>query len=721
MLVRTGRGLSPLARPGKSVSVSLLSSLPSWLTYTRADTVATYRNSSGKWVQGATDTPRFDHDASGTPLGLLMEESRSNKNTNYNVNPSATTNLATSGDAAGVLSVVSDTSALATANLDALCTNGNVFKADNSGGSTNFVVTLGGTVGNTNPHSYSIFARATGGTATFQLLGGSKSATISGSSYTQYVVENDTPDITSRQLRLVVGAGRVCYFILNGLQEGKFYTTPIVIQGASATRAADKLVDTSITTRNFYSAAQGAVVADFVLKDNTNQSQQHFLMLAEGTGLTNCMSAFMWGTRSKWLTRTYVDSSSQSSSDLGSVDKAGVRFPFGITWRNGAEVTVMGGAGVYGTITPSDTIDGIDRFHVGGRNSTEQMTGYVRSLKFYNHYRSIAKMGADMVLSGEYVVICSGQSNMKGAFASQTGSTNGGEKAGIAILDGVWNSTRNWLADGSTTGTSVLYYSGVSTSDSWWYNASTQAIGTPFQRWLNIASACKSGTFKAIIDTSGESDAGQCTKQQFKDGQIAKFTIMRNLIGNVPVILVPIGRNTSSDLGGYQTIREAQQELASENPSWIFLAPERFDLALTDTIHLTDAGYQTMMQRACRKLLSALGETVSGPVNGSTISGASRSGTSVTVTLSHPSGITDFTPTTGIEGFKFFDNTSEISIAAAVRTNATTITLTLNSTPSSGTETLYYGHNSLNAVTPANLVKGNDANTLPLRAAKITL
>ena len=391
-----------------------------------------------------------------------------------------------------------------------------------------------------------------------------------------------------------------------------------------------------------------------------------------------------------------------------------------ITWTNGSEVTVLSGGSVYETVVPSDTIDGIDRFDVGGRPSTEALNGYVRSVKFYNKHRSVAQIGKDMVVAGDYAIIGSGQSNMTGPFSDQSTSLNGGEKSGKAVIDAVWTSTRNWIINGATTGTFVRYVSGVAGSDNWWINEVTGDIGMPFQRWMNIAQGASNATFKAIIDVSGESDAGNSSKTDFKAAQLAKFNAMRAVIGNVPVIMVPIGRNTTADYTGYQTIREAQQELASDNPSWIHLAPERFDLPLSDNIHLSDAGNQTMMTRLMRKALSVLGETVSGSVNGPTITGAVRTGTSVAVTISHPTGSTDFTPTSGIEGFVFLDNSTPIGITAAVRTNATTITLTLNSTPS-GVETLYCGRNALQTVNTANLVHGNSSQALPLRAAKITL
>ena len=59
-------------------------------------------------------------------------------------------------------------------------------------------------------------------------------------------------------------------------------------------------------------------------------------------------------------------------------------------------------------------------------------------------------------------------------------------------------------------------------------------------------------------------------------------------------------------------------------------------------------------------------------------------------------------------------------ITAAVRTNATTITLTLASAPT-GTETLYYIYDADLSLTAANVLTDNASVSLPLQAAKILL
>jgi len=173
-----------------------------------------------------------------------------------------------------------------------------------------------------------------------------------------------------------------------------------------------------------------------------------------------------------------------------------------------------------------------------------------------------------------------------------------------------------------------------------------------------------------------------------------------------------VGR-TDSDLPNYQYLREMQWALDTAL-SYVYRGPETFDLAKYDNIHLTEAAYTISGTRRGRKVLQVLGNAITGGYDGPSIGTVTRSGVTVTVPIVHQSG-TDFTPTTGIAGFRYFDYTgAEIALTAQVRTNATTITLTLASAVAG---TLYYGYGTVN-VTAANLVKDNTAQAMPLRGFK---
>lgn len=188
-----------------------------------------------------------------TDRGLLIEGARTNKCTNYNAAPQALVTpttaaafnaavsglAASAGDANALFGVVDDTAELLAAGLQNICTNGRVFKIDNSACAATSSVSVLGATGNTNAHYYSTYGRATAGTGTVgRSASGSGAASISGASYTR-VGASLTPAGAAETLRIQAVAGAIVYFILNQLEEGAFVSSPIPVAGASATRPAD--------------------------------------------------------------------------------------------------------------------------------------------------------------------------------------------------------------------------------------------------------------------------------------------------------------------------------------------------------------------------------------------------------------------------------------------------------------------------------------------------
>jgi hypothetical protein len=237
-------------------------------TVTRAG-VAT----DGAGVSVAANMPRI-----GTN-GILVEEARTNKCTVW-VNPTATTNLATGGDAAGTISVVTDTTELANAGLLGL-TGDAVYKADNSGGSGSYYVAVGGQPGNTNAHSLSVYARVSSGTAGMQYAGGGSDVTISNSTYERILSENATPDLSTRKLQFEVDAASVLYFCLPQLEEGAFATSYIPTAGAPVTRPAD---DVTIPTSLFdFSTTAGTVFVEADIPQDDDGTYNRVLSFNDGS------------------------------------------------------------------------------------------------------------------------------------------------------------------------------------------------------------------------------------------------------------------------------------------------------------------------------------------------------------------------------------------------------------------------------------------------------
>ncbi len=205
--------------------------------------------------------------ANGAPAyidtGLASYAARTNNCTNFNANPTATTNMTKSGDAAATLTVVDDTANLAAAGLSQqVCTSGKVFLLDNTSGVAIATVQTGGVTGTTASCTVSAYVKGSGTFGVGLALGGgttTQNLTATGS-YARY--QTSVSGNASRQFTLTAAAGAKVWFILNQLDPGLGAASPpIIVAGAAATYAADTLT----LQGNILTAAKSAA-ASFVIQ-----------------------------------------------------------------------------------------------------------------------------------------------------------------------------------------------------------------------------------------------------------------------------------------------------------------------------------------------------------------------------------------------------------------------------------------------------------------------
>ena len=719
MLLKLGYGISPIFSPLDSNQIFLFtSSLHSDFSYTRNDSVATYRNSNGELQSSSVDSPRFNHDATGKALGLLMEGQATNLCTNHNHAPTNLTNMTTGGDTNGVLSIINDSSELASAGLDQ--GNNNVFKADASLCSTSFSIYVTGNVANiSDPHSISVYARGTGvGSRTGRLvLTGSDTMDIAppDNGYEHFALEGIIPDSTSRRFRIDVDAGDIVYFKYNQLEQFERTTSTIITAGASALRKQDQLILSNLDQKEYFNYSAGAIVA-FVNFQNTSQSiTQYPFSISDGSS-SNIRSIRLY---SDGFFRGFNYGSGNGNHSLSNYERPEIKklYPIALSWDSSETIIASGGITRRSNQITSQPI-GINRLEIGSRNGgLDPLYGHISKLEIHKSHQTIKQLGNRMIKSEDQVFIFAGQSNASGYFSSPVENSDAGRMELISNANNYWENGFTFIIEGATGSAPALKDSAP--TEDWYYDDNTDTYGAAYEEWEEIALGCNR-QIEAIIWDQGESDAtalynSTITEARYKGAIESIFSKMREKIGNVPVFIIPIGRRGSSATD-IQTVREVQQELATEY-SWIHLTPEKFDNNLADDLHMDKDGYANQATRITRKIADSFGLSVTGGVNGAEINNASRSGTNITVNISHDNG-NDFTPASNIEGFYFTDDSVEISITSAIRTNATTITLTLASTPT-GTEILYYGHNTMSNVTASNLVMDNDSISLPLRSSKV--
>lgn len=174
-----------------------------------------------------------------TDRGLLIEEARTNKVTIFNANPTSLAGATRAGDASAVLTLVNDAAALAAAGLGSVVTSGQVFRLDNTAGTTSCVVTIDGATGNTNPHSLSGWVRGTGTGVRVRLNSVNTATVVPTPGYQRIITANVIPSSTINIWSIWADSGAVIWFTLPQLEEAVFVTSPIVTAGASATRGVD--------------------------------------------------------------------------------------------------------------------------------------------------------------------------------------------------------------------------------------------------------------------------------------------------------------------------------------------------------------------------------------------------------------------------------------------------------------------------------------------------
>lgn len=237
----------------------------------------------------------------------------------------------------------------------------------------------------------------------------------------------------------------------------------------------------------------------------------------------------------------------------------------------------------------------------------------------------------------------------------------------------------------------------------------------------SIAKARAAGGVELIVMHQGETDATNMTPGPLYQTELAALAAnYRNDLGNVPLFMCQLGRSTTA-IGDknrtdatIQPIRVAQHD--SDNPPSVYLAATAIDLDVDGTDHYRKATYDTLGRRIAAAIAIHHQAPGAPPAyRGPELTSASYVGagkTVIDVRLSHRGG-NDFTPASGINGFVVLDDGVSVTIASAVRKDATTIQLTLVA-PIVGVGSVRYLYGKLPIQTLTNTVQDNSPLGLPL-------
>lgn len=711
LTLNLGLGYNTFGGASPSAEILFADGAPAGLTETATSTTGTYRDSGGELRATVSTTPIIDYDINGNIIGLQCFVARTNVCTNTNHgNPSTTTNMTLIDLGTGAtLTTTTDTVEIPNFKMGDVVNR--VYQL--YGGSAGAECEISGNIGATGACSGSVVARVLQSGRTCYLgHTNDKTHTVFSNNpgYQRVLAENMTASATTDKLVIKIPAFTTVRFILNQLETGAKASPMIKVSGAAAT-----------TVKNF---CQMPVVDGFNVDEGVIICEAQALY---DTGNANAAGLFVIGSNGSFPTDAYYAQSNQSSNLANGYYKgnnsalnvaassaliAGRHHPVGMIYNNAGACRTFAGAMISNanTITMPDTATGITTITFGAfAANTWQFNGWIKSLKFFDKAYTMQQVSkyalGTKTGNTERGIVFGGQSNAEGFFSAATVLTNGGERAIISQLNSIWGiSTRNWGINGATGGSSLTGW---------------QVTGEFITKWKRIVESYlkAGGTIEAIVWDQGESNMGN-TIAWWEDSTTGVLEVMRSFIGgNKPVYIQQGGfyllNNTDTHKENCYKWKQGHQQIADNNV-WAKILPPKIIQPLVDTVHLTDAGYTTQGNIITRFILDDLGETVTDGVTPPTITNAVNGGTTTTtVTITHGSG-TDFT-IGGVDGWELLDDGMRIETTAAVRTNATTITLTHARAPRGSVWKLRYGmgsgynHSGGATESPANYVRDNSA------------
>jgi hypothetical protein len=274
--------------------------------------------------------------------GLLVEPSATNRVTARKHNPSDLTGLTLAGDVAATLALADDPAALGAAGLGSLCSNGKVYRLDNSAGSAVATATFAGSTGSTAGHALSLWWRGTG-SAALRLSGGSATAAALPGAYQRRTLAA-TPASTGAELVVEAAAGAVVSFILPQLELGGFATSEIA---GATTGTATRPVETMLLAAGSAGlvASAGALFWRGRVIDSQPTVFARIVELGSADGQNRV--GLVRGTDGKLQIVGFSGGAGQVASNIHSLaDPRGLDVTFGITWGGGSARFRVGGDAV---------------------------------------------------------------------------------------------------------------------------------------------------------------------------------------------------------------------------------------------------------------------------------------------------------------------------------------------------------------------------------------
>ena len=218
----------------------------------------------------------------------------------------------------------------------------------------------------------------------------------------------------------------------------------------------------------------------------------------------------------------------------------------------------------------------------------------------------------------------------------------------------------------------------------------------------SLANARAAGGVELVVMHQGETDATNETTQDEYEADLRTLLAhyREDLYDTLPLFICQIGRSTTTLAdknrtdANLQRIRSAQHD--SDDGANVLLAAVAIDLPLDPSAadHYTKAGHDLLGPRIANAIGYYFGK--SSYYRGPALTSASYATSAhdvIEVHVEHRGG-TDFSPSSGINGFQVLDDGAPVSLVATTRKNASTISLALGA-PISGVGSVRYLYGKL--------------------------
>ncbi len=246
-------------------------------------------------------------------------------------------------------------------------------------------------------------------------------------------------------------------------------------------------------------------------------------------------------------------------------------------------------------------------------------------------------------------------------------------------------------------------------------------LGPLYSNFISLVSGA-GGICEYIVFIQGETDGSAgVSYSSYKAGLATLFSLFKTDIDpDIKMLISILGREAAyacTDAQWEAIINAQYDACADPNNKGMFVGATNRDNGLgSANVHWDVDGYTNNGERIAQTILYLNG--YESYYRGPYISGLNKvDSTHVDVTITHRGG-TDFTPNSGITGFRVFEDGSSRAVLTAVRQNAQTIRLT-TANIASGTISVDYQYGRNPDITGA--VHDNSPLALPLEEGSITL